>query len=205
MDKKQEENKNQVLVIFVEGQTDKEFYEKMIEYIKSKNPNKNLKKIKIKNLKSVTNYNRATSIFEYEIAPKYKGASFEIICSYDYDVFKNLYNIKPPVNWTKLKKQLKNNKNITNVHEIKAHDSIEDWFIKDMNGLCKYLDSGKIYKLKDLKGTKGEDKIKDLFKRNSKVYQKGYNARNFIGYLDFEVLYNALENELKTLKNSIFI
>lgn len=205
MDKKQDENKNMVLVIFVEGQTDKEFYKKMINHIKSKNPNKNSKECKIKNLKSVTHYNKAPSIFENEIAPKYNGAEFEIICSYDYDVFQNPYSIKPPVDWPRLKKQLNNNNKIINVYEIKATDSIEDWFLKDMTGLCKYLGSTKIYKLKDLQGTTGEKKMKDLFKRNSKIYQKGYNTRNFIDYLDFEVLYKSLENELETLKRCMCI
>ncbi|MFA9397403.1 MAG: hypothetical protein ACERKV_03940 [Clostridiaceae bacterium] len=205
MDKKQDTNKNIVLVIFVEGQTDKEFYKKMIAYIKSQNPDKDLKECKIKNLNSVTHYNKAPSIFENEIAPKYKGAEFKIICSYDYDAFQNLCSIKPPVNWPKLKKQLNSNNKIINVYEIKAYDSIEDWFLKDMTGLCKYLGSTKIYKLKDLQGTTGEKKMKDLFKRNSKIYQKGYNTRNFIDYLDFEVLYNSLEKELEPLKKCMFI
>lgn len=208
MVKKITDEGNYYLIIFVEGQTDKEFFKKMVAYLRKKYEPKKTVKVIYKNLQSVTNYNKAVSIFENEIIKKSnvsKEVKFKIICFYDYDVLKNPYKIKPPVNWNKLKKQLSNNINVFHIYDIKAKYSIEDWFLQDIEGLCKYLKAKKTFKLKDLKGSTGEEKIKDLFLRNSNVYQKGYNVSKFIEFLNFQTLYNKLENELKILVNCLFI
>lgn len=202
------DGENCYLIIFVEGQTDKEFFKKIIGYLQEKYKDKKIIKVIYKNLKSVTNYNRAVSIFKNEIIKKpsiSKEDKFKIICCYDYDVFKDPYKIKPPVDWKKLKKELSSNPNVLNVYEIKAKNSIEDWFLQDMQGLCNYLKAKKTFKLKDLKGSTGEEKIKDLFLKNSNVYQKGFNVSKFMDFLNFETLYSKLGDELKVLVDCLFI
>ena len=201
------ETQGLVLVIFVEGQTDKEFYKKMVENLKSKYPDKKSIPVIYKNLQGVTNYNKAASIFQNDILKKgniSEDDKFLIICSYDYDVFKNPYQLKPPVEWKKVKDDLKKQKNVINIYEIKAHDSIEDWFLKDIAGLCTYLKAKKIPKLRELQGNTGEKKIKYLFLKNARVYQKGHNVHKFIDNLNFELLYTELQEELKTLVNCLF-
>ena len=202
-----EDNPEIFLVVFVEGQTDKEFYKRMIDYLKIKNPDKKPIPVIFKNLQGVTNYNKAPSIFQNDILKKSnisKDSKFLIICSYDNDAFKNIYQLKPPVDWKKVKSELKKQKSIIDINEIKAKDSIEDWFLKDMDGLCAYLKAQKIPKLKELKGTTGEDKIKYLFLKNARVYQKGHNVHKFIDYLNFELLYISLHEELQILENCLF-
>lgn len=86
---------------------------------------------------------------------------------YDADVFE--YSAKPPVNWNKLEKSLKE-LGAFEVNHIKVKQMLEDWLLIDKEGICSYL---KIKVPKDLKGRTGYEKIKKLFKTADKVYQKG--------------------------------
>lgn len=199
------EIQKKILVIFVEGQTDKEFYKKLVNHLRDKYPDKKTAEVVYRNLKSVYNYKSAGRVFQNEILKNNGNAIYTVICSYDFDVFKNCCKIQPPIDWNKVKKELNKQKNVIKVIEIRAHDSIEDWFLIDIEGLCKYLKAAQIPKLKELKGKNGQEKIENLFIRNKKIYQKGYNVNKFIDILNFNLIYNKLEEQLKHLVEALFI
>ena len=104
-----------------------------------------------------------------------KNLSNKVFCCYDTDVFELAQ--KPPTNWQIVKKKVCE-LGIDDFNEIKATRMIEDWFLKDIEGLCKFLG---IEIPKKLEGKDGLEKIKHLFRRGKKpkIYQKGSYSHKF--------------------------
>lgn len=198
-DKINEKNKKG-LVIFVEGETEVEFYNCLINYLRCKNTDKKMiDKLFIKNLKGVCNYSfKATTKFKNEIKQKNRDTDFFVICTYDNDVFK--YAAKPPVNWKLIEKELIEYGANEVVHII-AKDMIEDWFLIDLNGLCNYLN---ISDIPNLKGKNGLEKISKLFRKKNKIYIKGSYCYKFMDKLDMDKIYKTLEADFQKLEKLLF-
>lgn len=188
---------NKIIVIFVEGDSEEVFYSKLCRHIQLAKGTSN--KIIIKNLKGIGNYeSKAYAKLKNEVLPKFKDANIIVFCSYDTDVFDIPFLQKPPVDWKKVESKISTLG--YELNHIKAEKSIEDWFLKDLNGICAFL---KVKPPKRLKGKNGYEKMKFLFKKGRKVYQKGFNVNNFVNSLNFEVLYSELEGNLKDLKSKM--
>lgn len=162
-----------IIVLFVEGETEKEFYTLLIDYYRSKIGE--LPIVKIFNLKGIGRFEgKVTSKLKYDILnhKKYSGLELDVkvFCCYDTDVFE--FGKKPPTNWNNVKRKV-NELGINSFYSIKAERMIEDWFLKDLDGLCSFL---KIKKPKKIKGKDGVEKMKFLFKKSGKpkIYQKGH-------------------------------
>ncbi|WP_346355555.1 hypothetical protein [Azotosporobacter soli] len=197
MAKKTKQNIKKGIVIFVEGETDKFFYEALLIYFKTISESEIIvEKPLIFNLKGVGNYNaKALSKFKKDCVEKYPDVSFTVFCAYDTDIFE--YAVKPAVNWSRVEKILKDSGAKKVIH-LKAKRNIEDWFMLDSEGICRYLGM----KLTTVTGKDGLDKIKKLFKQKNKVYQKGSYTEKFIPYLDLSLLYQQLHTTLEPLKKA---
>ncbi|SJZ62298.1 hypothetical protein [Sediminibacterium ginsengisoli] len=81
---------------------------------------------------------------------------------------------------------------------------IEDWFLKDLKGLCQYL---KIEETKRVEGKDGLEKIKTLFKKGKKpkIYQKGSYSHKFIPSLNLLAIRNSVKIELSTVEDALGI
>lgn len=186
-----------IIVIFVEGDTDYEFYNKLIQYYRA-NSKSNIRTVKIYNLKGIGRFeSKVVAKIKYDILPKYDTDKIIVFCCYDTDVFE--LGKKPPTNWKFIKKQL-NNIGITDFNEIKAVRMIEDWFLIDLVGLCSFL---KIKSQKSVKGKDGFDKIKNIFKKGNKIYQKGNNSHKFVQTLDISLIRTSLKNKFKKLEEKL--
>jgi hypothetical protein len=187
---------NKGIVIFIEGDTEEEFFKKLLECIRSLCEEKRFStsRIVIRNLKGIGNYkNRVYRVFTKEILPRNPGISFNVFLCYDTDVFE--FSQKPPVNWKDVEKVLKDNGAEKVIH-IKANKSIEDWFLKDLYGLCKYL---KLPLSTGLNGSNSVKKMENLFKKGNKVYIKGGKAHGFIEALDIKKIMKEICCEIKPL------
>ena len=191
--------KNKVIIIFVEGDTDFQFYQALINYYRH-NSKSELISTKIYNLKGIGRFeSKVASKIKYEILPKYDSNNIMVFCCYDTDVFE--LGKKPPTNWKIVRKQLKI-LGINDFNEIKAVQMIEDWFLHDIKGLCKFL---KITEPKNLSGKNGYEKMKKLFRSGNKIYQKGSDSHKFVSHLDISIINKAVINQIKKLENKIFI
>ncbi len=189
-------NVTKIIVIFTEGETDEMYFKMLLRNWHSHPKNK----IIVKNLKGIGRYDlKAPAKLKYEIVNKYPNTKIIVFCSYDLDVFNVPYSTKPPIDWKKVEKRLKEF-GANKVFHIKADKMVEDWFLSDMNGICKFL---KITKTSNIKGKNGYEKLKFLFKKGNKIYQKGYNTNNFISYLDVNVIYSAHKTQFRELKKQI--
>lgn len=84
------------LVLFVEGETEKVFYDKLIEHLTANNPDKKrVDKVFVRNVRGVGNYSsKAPKKFKNEILRNNPDVEFTVVCCYDADRFK--YDAKPP-------------------------------------------------------------------------------------------------------------
>lgn len=186
--------KKKGVIFFAEGDTEIEFYKKMIEYLHNKKGRFNIDKILFENIKGITNYkNRVNRIFNKRTIIEYPNYEFIVFLCYDTDVFE--YEQHPKINWKEIEKDLKKNGAIKIIH-VKAKKSIEDWFLKDKNNIIKFL---KLSKDTKLKGKNGQEKIKNLFKKANKTYIKGQKCEGLIDNLDMKVILKEVPDELKAI------
>ena len=187
------------VILFVEGETEKEFYEALINYYRSKSKTK-IVGCKIYNIKGIGRFeSKVTSKLRFDIIPKYEKIKLKVICCYDSDVFELAQ--KPPVNWSIVKKKV-SELGINEFEEIVAVRMIEDWFLKDIEGICKYL---KVPIPKKLEGKNGYEKMKVLFKKGAKpkVYQKGSNSHKFVPNLNLKAIRDSVKKEIKVLEDAL--
>ncbi len=174
------------------------FYETFFKI--NENKEKACNRYKIINVKGIGNYgSKAPAKFEYEIKSKFPKFTFIVFCSYDTDVFE--FGQKPPVNWKQVEKALKK-KGAKEIYHIKAKKMIEDWFLIDKEGLCRFLKIKQIPK--KLKGKDGNAKMKTLFKKANKIYQKGSYTHKFMDSLSLQKIFNAQKKELEILEKKLF-
>lgn len=170
------------VVIFVEGDTDKVFFEALIAYYRQ-NCNA-INSCEIYNLRGVSRYtSKIVGKLENDICPNAikKGNKVEAVCcSYDTDVFE--FSERPTVNWEKVRKEV-NRIGIRRFCEIKVKSMMEDWLLEDLDGLCSYL---KIDKPSSIQGKNGFDKIKILFRKANRMYLKGTSIQQFIKIIDIK-------------------
>lgn len=193
---------NKCLVLFVEGDTEVEFYKQVVANARKHHPvgrfNTN---IEYKNVRGVGGFkNIALRKFIKEIKPKYEdGCEFTIVLCSDTDVFE--FASKPPIKWDEVKKELVNNGASKIIH-VQAKRSIEDWFLYDLEGILAFL---RLSKKSKLSGKDGYDKLQRLYKQANKVYYKGIQSNGMIGRLDIEKIAKAVKDQLNPLYKALGI
>lgn len=186
-----------IIVLFVEGDTEKEFYRELISLYRS-NTHTQVPTVKIHNLKGIGRFeNKVSSKIKLEVLPKYKSENIHVFCCYDSDVFE--LGKKPPTNWNIVQKKLQEI-GISPLNRIIAVKMIEDWFLSDLEGLKNFL---KIKKTPKLKGNNANEKMKILFKSGNKIYQKGNSPHKFIPCLDIKKIRDNYITELNILESKI--
>lgn len=193
--------KGNYIVLFVEGETEKEFYQALLKYYFDVH-NAIPQKYKIINIKGISRFEtKVISKLKYEIIPTHNPASIKVFCCYDSDVFELAQ--KPPTNWLLVKKRVKE-LGIHDFNEIKAVRMIEDWFLKDAEGLCKFLN---VEIPQRIEGRDGLEKIKYLFKKGKtpKIYQKGSYCHKFMLNISMSKIRNSQKNELVALEKALGI
>lgn len=183
---------NKKIAIFVtEGETDKIFYEKLLGVLRNKTPNKRFSFLKIKII-SIDGFGK----FESKLTSKFKkivkenrkiekNIEFYVFLCYDNDIFIGRKN--PPINPAVIEKNLRKAGAIEIFH-IVADKCIEDFFLIDFGGICKFLN------LKDERRNsyKSLAGLKKLYKKAGKAYIKGAKSETLLDHLDFELIEKEL-------------
>lgn len=190
--------KKRCIVFYTEGETEKEFYDYLLETIKNKykinkfNSNKIIKKC----LKGICRFDKKlVNKYENEIKNKYKDYDIIVFLCYDTDYFE--FSSKPSVDWNSINKKLKD-LGAKEIYHIKADKCIEDLLLIDIDGICNYL---KIKKPNIIKGKNGVDKMNNLFSLGNRLYQKGYPSKDFIKSLDMNIIMKKIEKEIEAILN----
>lgn len=187
---------NRCLVLFVEGQTEVEFYKALIKYIRECHAGKKLEhKVIYRSIDGIGGYKKEVNrIFLKEILPKVEGYQITVALCYDTDVFG--YVQKPKINWKEVEKLLKDG-GAHKVLHIKAEKSIEDWFLLDKDGIRRFL---KLNSDVDPQGPNGYEKLKYLFKRANKIYaKKSREVNGLVQALNIGLISKGVEKSLDLL------
>ncbi len=187
---------NKCIVIIAEGETEVEFYKKMISYFRNKNSIVRFNScIEYLNVNGIGGFkNNALRKFIKEVVPKYgKNCEYIVFLCSDTDVFE--FSIRPPINWEVVISEFKKN-GANEVFQIEADKSIEDWFLIDLEGIIKYL---RLKKNTKPTGKNGYEKLKSLFKLANRMYYKGAKCEGLIDHLDIGKIYEKKLNKLKPL------
>ena len=193
---KKEDLKKTLALIFVEGDTEVDFYNKMKEHLRHKLGGKLACEVKIHNLKGVGQYqNTAQRIFEKRIKVDYPPEEYRyhVFLCYDTDVFE--YAKKPPVDWSKVIKMLKE-LGAYEVIRVEAKTSIEDWFLLDIEGLRSFL---KIPRKVKISGYKGQNGLRQLFLKANRTYIKGIRCAGLVDALDMNVIFPEICGQIHAI------
>lgn len=187
---------NRHIVIFVEGDTDKIFFDALISYYRQNSTSIN--SCEIQNLRGVSRYtSKIIGKLENQICPiaTKKGLSVEAVCcSYDTDIFE--FSEQPAVDWVKVRREVKRI-GINRFCEIQVQSMMEDWLLEDLDGLCSYL---KMDKPNSLPGKNGYEKIQKLFRKANRLYLKGTSIEKFIKNLNIRTIRDKRINALVELE-----
>lgn len=177
-----------ILVFITEGPTDEEFYKAINARIKEIHRQKkfNFDKIMYICACGIGNmHKKMLCKFKTEVVynEKYKEYKKIVCFCYDLDVFKK--NIQsPPINREKMKKDFYE-AGADKIIEIIADDCIECFFLKDIEGIKKFLKLGAKYKVPNKKGL---DLIKQMFKDGNRIYYKGAKVEGLVKALNINLI-----------------
>lgn len=186
------------VVIFVEGDTDKVFFESLIRYYQNASTT-DVRSWEVCNMKGISRYlSKFLLKLRNELIPEAKRLNREIIavcCSYDTDVFEQ--GVIPYLNWKTAANSVKK-LGIKTFCEIRVNSAMEDWLLEDIAGLSRYL------KLKQvptsLKGKNGFEKMDSLFRKGNRRYVKGFQIDRFISELDLSLIRSKRKDALEKLE-----
>lgn len=180
---------NVITCFYTEGATDEVFYDKLRQHLRKYSTSKKfcVSNVEKSNIQGIGNFqSKLLRKFKAEILPLKKNETDEIVVflCYDKDVFE-LVSKTPPVDREKLERDLLE-AGANKVIHIVADKSIEDIFLTDIDSILSFL------KLKksdtaSLSGN-GYEKLKKLYKKANKIYQKGENVEGFIGELNMNLI-----------------
>lgn len=190
------------LVLFVEGETEVEFYRQAVATARRSHPQGVLDtSIEYKCIKGIGGFkNEVSRKFIKDIKPRYeRDCIFTVALCRDTDVFE--LSQKPFVKWDAVEKDLLEN-GVSKVIHVEARHSIEDWFLYDPAGILSFL---RLSKKTKISGKSGYDKLQRLYRQANKVYYKGRKSNGLIEHLDIAKIADAVKDQLNPLYEALGI
>ena len=180
----------QVALIYVEGDTEVEFFKKLFWGYLGRRPRKTY------NLRG--NFNIYNKILDKTLnfLTNRSSVQVRIYCFID----RESRDQNPPLSISVLRSRIKEipelKKAVLTADLILATRMIESWFFYDIDGIYKFLKTPR-HKRNPRKYRPVEkfsaDDLSQLFVRYGKVYIKGKGCRNFVDHLDLEKIFNACD------------
>ncbi len=193
-------DKDYGVLLYVEGDTEEEFYRFLLEWLdKTRKRRPKMKELIIKNLKGIGGFKRIALRY-YINHIRDRKLPFSVILAYDTDVFE--FSSLPPVDWKRVD-YLFGNYGVQSIFHIQQRSMIEDWFLGDKEGLCRYLEIPI-----DTAVPPGDDankRMQSLFHIANKMYYKGHYTRNFLDDLDIGKIYKQQESSLQPLVDLLYL
>lgn len=185
-----------VIALFVEGPTEVEFYKAIVKNAHDRmlKIQKNFDcKVVYKNMCGIGNYKKDALRKFKKIKEDHPGLDIYAYLCIDTDVFE--FSKRPPIDKNKIQDALKE-AGAKKVIYIEANRSIEDWFLKDLNGVLNYLGLPKSTKKP---AGSGQEALEKLFKSANKLYVKGSKTEGFIKKLNIPLIMVNCCEMLKSL------
>lgn len=119
-----------------------------------------------------------------------------VFLCYDTDDYKEDITKFYEDDWKTLRKNIGKKAEII---DLAANADIEDIFLTDLPGICRFLGL-ETPKLEKIIGKKGKSKIKRLFKIAGATYHEGAKAKNLIDALNMEYIIENAPVKLKKIR-----
>lgn len=192
---------NKCLVLFVEGDTEVEFYKQVIANARTMLESGMFDIcIECKSVNGVGGFkNIVLRKFVKEVKTKYTNHEFVVALCRDTDVFE--LAPRPPIKWEEVEQGLRN-EGASNVIHIEARHSIEDWFLYDIEGIKSFL---RLPKKTSVSGKNGYEKLKQLYKQANKMYFKGMKSNGMISKLNIDVIVASAKDQIHPLYKELGI
>lgn len=189
------------LVLFVEGETEVEFYKQIISNARTMLAGGMFNiSIECKCVKGIGGFkNIVLRKFVKEIKTKYINHEITVALCRDTDVFE--LAPRPPIKWEEVQQDLLN-AGASKIIHIEAKHSIEDWFLYDIEGIKSFL---RLPKKTNVSGKNGYEKLKQLYKQSNKIYYKGMKSNGMITKLNMEKIVDSVKEQLHPLYNELGI
>jgi hypothetical protein len=188
----------QHVVIFVEGETDKIFFDALLRYYRA-SAKGDIASCEVRNLKGVSRYtSKVLGKLQNEIQPAARAKGLEVkavCCSYDTDVFE--FAERPVVDWNRVEREVRR-LGIEDFCRIEVESMIEDWLLDDLAGLCSYLKLKQVPQ--SLLGSDANQRMQALFRKANKIYVKGNRIADFIDSLNIAKIRDKRKNALSGLE-----
>ena len=184
------------LVLFVEGETEVEFYKQVVANARKLHPRRMFDtSIEYRCIKGIGGFkNEALRKFVKDIKVKYEdNCVFTVALCRDTDVFE--FSPKPPVRWDEVENALLES-GASKVIHVEARHCIEDWFLYDAESIIGFL---RLNKKTKVSGKSGYEKLQRLYKQANKVYYKGIKSNGMIEHLDIEKIVDIVKDQLNPL------
>lgn len=187
-----------VIVLFVEGPTEIEFYKAVIKRAHDLMPTKFTCSVEYLDMKGIGNYKKDATRQFNKLKDNYEeDTEYLAFLCYDSDVFQ--FSKKPPINRKEVRAAIKD-AGASKVADIVAESSIEEWFLMDLPGVLSYL---RLPKNTKRPLGRGQEALKKLFKNANKVYVKGGKTEGFIKKLDIAKIMSSCCKSLSPLCKAI--
>ena len=188
---------DKVIALFAEGPTEVEFYKAVVMEARKLMGVPFSCEIEYIDMKGIGNYKKDALRKFDKLKKEHCGKEISVFLCIDHDVFE--FSKKPPFDKTALKKALQE-RGAKTVTYIVAKQSIEEWFLCDLEGVISFLRLPK--STKRPKGN-GQDALKKLFKIANKIYIKGNKTEGFIEKLNIRKIMNTYCKSFKPLCKSL--
>ncbi|MBE6810226.1 MAG: DUF4276 family protein [Ruminococcaceae bacterium] len=188
---------NKVIALFAEGPTEVEFYKAVVIEARKLMGIPYSCEIEYVDMKGIGNYKKDALRKFNKLKQNHPNEEIFVFLCIDHDVFE--FSKKPPFNKTELQKLLQD-AGAKTVTYIVAKQSIEEWFLCDLDGVLSYLRLSK--STKRPKGN-GQEALKKLFKMANKLYIKGSKTEGFIEKLNINKIIHSQCNVIKPICKSL--
>lgn len=209
------------IALIMEGDTEKYFYEEVLNRICEDNDiqltkeedndelsdffilSKKEKKIvlKMKNAETITQITNQYLWFKNYCIEKFNNIWHVVLC---YDTDGNNYSAFTNDDWKTLRNNISKHKNVKTILDCTADRDIEDLFLIDLEGVLLFLGIDNLVKLEDLRGRKGKVKMKNLYTDYTELtYHEGKRALPLIKSLNIRKIINHSNNNINKLEEII--
>ncbi len=184
---------NKVVALFAEGPTEVEFYKAVVIEARNLMGTPYPCNIEYIDMRGIGNYKKDALRKFNKLKKDLPGKEIFVYLCIDDDVFE--FSKKPPFDKNELQKSLLE-AGAKKATYIIAKQSIEEWFLCDLEGVLNYL---RLPKTTKRPNGNGQEALKKLFKMANKLYVKGTKVEGFVGKLNIKKIINTYCRSFKPL------
>jgi hypothetical protein len=156
--------------------------------------------VRMFNLNTITQIASSADWFKSSCKQEFKGISWTVFLCYDTDSHSRDISKFYEGDWKKLRDKLKGRG--VCIVDLAARAMIEDIFLLDSEGICRFLE---VIPQSIPKTGNAKKSLKDFFRKNGRTYHEGERAKDLIWSLDKDKIIDRSEIQFTLIEEACFI